>query len=236
MISPLTELNDGLSRLDGPWRQAASDIADTCAALDTPFALRAVLLCLRDMPFHRPLRENSVAASLAEWRGTCSAKHLAVYDLLRRLDLTPKFWMARYLIPPDFPGCSETLRAALRRTDVHDVHNYVTCDLGRGDVLIDVTFPQALAPHGFVVTADWTGDGDFALACTPLETREIAAPADALNAKREWLRALNIGPAAELREEVIQSISALMDRIAPPRERRAALMDTLRTLAHRRPA
>lgn len=220
-----------LSRLDGPWRQVATDIAEAGAALGIAVTLRAILSCLRDMPYRRPAGENSVAASLEQWRGTCSAKHLAVDDLLRRLGFAPKLWMARYVIRPDFPGLSAALRQALRETVVHDLHNYITCDLGEGPILIDVTFPRTLESFGFIVTREWTGHGNFRLACAPpVEVRDVAAPATLVRAKREWLATVNTGRAAELREQVIMGIATLMDRTGAPSDRRGSIRETLRSL------
>lgn len=230
VIAPLQDLGGRIDRLDGPWRDAAADIAGACAALGMAFTLRAILLCLRDMPYRRPMRENSAAAALAEWRGTCSAKHLAVHDLLSRLGLAPRLWMARYLVRPAFPACDAALRRALAETAVHDIHNYITCDLGGGEVLIDVTFPLALERHGFAVTRDWNGKGDFTLACVPAERREIASPAAAEGEKRAWLASVNPGLAGELRERVIGAIAALAGRIPAPSGRRAAIEHTLRGL------
>jgi hypothetical protein len=216
--------------LQGAWRVAAAEIKRLCDAKGISFDLRTVVLCLRDMTYQRPTGGQSGAAALQEWRGTCSTKHLALHDLLSQLGHSPKLKMASFLVDSSFPIQNEELRSRLGVAGVHDVHNFISCDLGRGEVIMDVTFPLAMESLGFTVTRDWDGESDFRLACTPAEVREVDIR-NATQAKQEWLDELNTGGARELRESVILEISRIMTTLKSPLSRSDAIIATLGNVA-----
>lgn len=169
--------------------------------------LRDVLLSLRDMPYARPRGGNTAQDCVSEWTGTCSAKHLAAHDWLTLAGFHPQLWMASYLMNFRQPYFSDALRAATAGTPVYDVHNFLTCDLGQGDIIIDITFPLSWGRYGFPVTEDWDGKGDFTLCCDPQERIALDDLASADDRKRAWLRSLNTGQALRLREAAIMEMA-----------------------------
>ncbi len=226
----LCDLSRQLGRFSGPWRNVGTQIADACLACGVRFDLRVILSCLRDMAYLRPSGGQTVAAALEEWRGTCSTKHLALHDLLTRLGYAPTLKMACFRVGPDFPGQDAQLRSELGALAVYDVHNFLTCDLGNGEIILDVTFPRALKRHGFIVTEDWDGSSSFALACTPDRVEDISVET-ALERKSVWLRELNIGPAMQLRERVILEFGRIMAGLGPSPSRAKAIEATVQSLA-----
>lgn len=137
-----------LRHLPDYWRDHFLDIASRpCKDSSESLSLRNVLLSLRDMPYARPSGGNTVRDCITEWTGTCSAKHMAVHEWLTLMGYAPQFWMACYIMDFSRPYFSDQLRAAASGCPVHDVHNFVTCDLGQGEITIDITFPEHLSHH-----------------------------------------------------------------------------------------
>ncbi|MCC2597282.1 hypothetical protein LKR43_13135 [Pusillimonas sp. MFBS29] len=178
----------------------------TTNPLENPYgypSLRSVLLSLRDMPYARPSRGNTVRDCITEWTGTCSAKHMAAHEWLTLMGHAPQFWMACYIMDFKRPYYSDQLRTAASAYRVYDVHNFVTCDLGHGEITIDITFPAPLGRHGFPITQDWEGNNNFTLCCDPLERIALHDLNSADQHKRSWLQSLNTSKALRLREAAI---------------------------------
>ncbi|WP_298014535.1 hypothetical protein [uncultured Castellaniella sp.] len=174
---------------------------------DEHLALRHVLLSLRDMPYARPVQGNTVRGCITEWTGTCSAKHMAAHEWLTLLGYHPIFWMACYAIDFKQPYFSDQLRAVAKGIEVYDVHNFLTCDLGHGEIIIDITFPAYLGRYGFPVTIDWNGTDDFTLCCNPQNRIALDSIDTADQRKRCWLRSLNTDETYQIREAAIQEMS-----------------------------
>src|SRR5690606_8701395 len=172
-------------------------------------SIRDLLFWLRDMPYERPEGDNSVRNCITQWRGTCSAKHLAAHELLTAMDLSPTFWMANYQLDFSLPFFSDTLRALAMDQVVYDVHNFLTCDFGNGPITIDITFPQNLTALGLPVTATWNGTEHFKLCCTPEQSIEVNVEDQPNEQKNRWLNALNRPTARNVREKAILDISML---------------------------
>ena len=211
------------------WKTVAGEVFKACERAGVPFGLRAVLLCVRDMAYARPERGQTADAALREWCGTCSTKHLAVHQLLHQLGLDPRLKMARFVVDKSIPLQVSKLRSIVEMTPVHDVHNFIECDISGYKTLIDVTFPSSLASYGFTVTKDWSIGQNFQLACMPSEVREVAAET-AVAEKQAWLNELNQETAHILRERVILDLAATMKGMAYATSRSAAIDQTLATL------
>lgn len=115
---------------------------------------------VRSLDYGRP-SDRSVEAMLREGRGTCSAKHLFLFDCLLR----------------DFPECEPRVVHRVYRVDreealrtfgeraaeavppegLVDVHRYLTVELDGRRTVIDATFPGPA----------WDGSSDLPLACGP---------------------------------------------------------------------
>lgn len=106
------------------------------------------------------------------------------------------------------PYYSDALRSSAIDLQVYDVHNFLTCDVGHGDIVIDITFPVSLEDYGFPVTAHWDGKSDFKLCCTPQARIALDDPDSADKRKRAWLGALNTEQGLQLREAGIQEMMA----------------------------
>ncbi|MFT0544904.1 hypothetical protein ACMHYO_00920 [Allopusillimonas ginsengisoli] len=169
-------------------------------------SLPHVLLSLRDMPYARPSGKNTAEACISQWRGTCSAKHLAAHEWLCLMGYQPQLWMASYIIDFNQPYFSDDLRQKTAGFPVYDVHNFLTCDLGHGEIVIDITFPLRLRRHGFPVTEKWDGRSNFTLCCSPLERIALKADESADEHKRLWLNTLNSDETLLLREAAIQEM------------------------------
>ncbi|MDO5679727.1 MAG: hypothetical protein Q4G54_05320 [Pelistega sp.] len=182
-------------------------------ARDGTIPLKAILVAIRDMPYHRPQQGNNAQACLAEWCGTCSAKHLAVHDLLTHLGYQAELWMASYLMRFDKPYFSDALKGRAKKILVYDVHNYLKCTIANKEIIIDVTFPIALAKYGFPVTPSWDGHNNFVLCCQAIEAIKLNADLTANDKKRQWLQELNSAEAIEIRESAIIEMAQFTQNI-----------------------
>ena len=98
---------------------------------------------LRALPYGRP-SDRTVAGMLREGRGTCSTKHLHLYQQLRDrfAGSDPRIVHRVYTAQPQ---------------GVVDVHRYVTAVIGGRRIELDVTFPGD----------PWDGRSPMPLACGP---------------------------------------------------------------------
>lgn len=203
---------DRLALLPSYWQPVLNRLSLECRENGSFLTLPKLLLTIRDMPYRRPMGKAPGAKEcVTQWRGTCSTKHLAVYELLDTLSLDPRMWLACYRLDFMRPYYSEQLRGQAGETPVYDVHNYLTCALSGKSLIIDVTFPEVLGCYGLPVTHSWTGNDDFVLCCAPEAEREVNV-ADADRAKREWLATLNSDEALRLRELAIQELMKVAAR------------------------
>lgn len=215
------EIVERLSGLGADWAALAQALAESCEQAGQVLSLRALLFALREIPFARPNGDNTPEAVLAQWRGTCSGKHLLAYRALDRLALKPRLWMAQYRLSPEIPWLPATLRAQLPALGVWDVHNFLTAELCGRTCRVDLTWPTTLATYGFPVTRHWTAPRDF---CIPVVSA-VAVPvpvADMKRRKNAWLAELN-GVETDLRERAIGALSAFALEHQVPLTRRDAL-------------
>jgi hypothetical protein len=121
--------------------------------------LRDVVNAIKAIPYGRPTQPTA-ARCVAEWRGTCSTKHLLLELVLcerwpetlprlvhRVYRLTGADALARY---------GRNVAAAVPEDGLLDVHRYALILLQGRDVVLDVTFPAA---------DDWDGKSSMPLAC-----------------------------------------------------------------------
>ncbi len=196
-----------LSSLPVYWRPFLKRLTAECKTDGTALSLRTLLFAMRDMPYGRPIdRGDKVRDCITQWRGTCSAKHFAAYELLEALGHSPKLWLACYQLDFSNPYYSDALRIQAKNQKVYDVHNFLTCQLNGTTRIIDITFPVSLGSIGLPVTEQWTGNENFVLCCDCEETRQIKRIEDADDKKQAWLRELNTHEALVLRETAIQEL------------------------------
>ncbi len=157
--------------------------------------LRATVLALSRIPYGRP-KVQSPAGVLAEWRGTCSTKHLLLAAILQERwpELRIALWHRVYRVTKELaharwgPGVAAIVPAV----GLVDVHTYATIQSGPDRITLDVTFPLA----------DWDGKTAIPLACD--DGRDYAAGPDPL-AKKAELVDLYCDPA--VREPFIAALS-----------------------------
>lgn len=210
---PLRLLAHSSDELPCYWRSRLEQLSLECEKEGTELTLKRLLFALRDMPYDRPAgRTNDARECITQWRGTCSAKHLAAYELLHSLALRPQLWLASYQLDFSSPYYSDVIRKLAAGHKVYDVHNYVTCNLNYRPTVIDITFPVSLGAYGLPVTETWTGNEDFVLCCTPKEVRKVQQINDAETMKRGWLKSLNTSKALALRELAIHELMEVAKR------------------------
>ncbi len=120
--------------------------------------LAGAVLAVSRIPYGRP-SVLTPAGVLAEWRGTCSTKHLLVATIIREAwpEIAPRLWHRPYVVTPELAEARWGLAvaAAVPHAGLVDVHTYATLELDGRRVTLDVTFPLA----------QWNGDTDIPLAC-----------------------------------------------------------------------
>jgi hypothetical protein len=144
---------------------------------------------VRNLPYFSGPDRTPLAA-LRNGRGACTAKHMLLRDLLRDLGYRADV----ELVDCDFaaavplvPAMPDELRAFVRTAGVRDIHCWVRLHLGGQGVLLDATWPDSLATHGFAVNAGWTGAGETGPAAKGIVR---ATAEDVLEKKAELLAEL----------------------------------------------
>jgi hypothetical protein len=159
-------------------------------------SLREVVEAVRAVPYGRP-SERSVAGMLREGRGTCSAKHAYLRDLLaeRFPESEPRIVHRVYRIDRDGARArfGPDAARAVPEAGLVDVHRYLTAVVDGRRIPIDATFPGE----------PWDGRSPMPLACGDGEDRPAGADPDA---DKRRLEAEHCDPAA--REPFIAALGA----------------------------
>lgn len=133
------------------------------------FAVISLFHAVRNIPYFST-GERSPEAVLRDNRGACTAKHLLLRDLLRRcgeladVELIEGDFAASMPVVHSMP---DELKMWIRSGGIKDYHCYVVWRGPEREQILDATWPDALARHGFTVNSDWAGEGDTALAIVP---------------------------------------------------------------------
>ena len=215
-----------LYRLGAAWTGLAEDLDRACRRRGRAPTLKDLFFSIRDMPYERPKHGHTPDAVIAEWRGTCSGKHIVLWQALSALHIPTRLFMASHRFEPDDDAVPAVLRPLIPAGGVWDVHNFLTADIEGHRTIIDVTWPLALAKHGFPVTADWETGRDFVLAVRPAEVREVRADDQGTAAKKAWLEELNRSASAS-REAIIEALAAFVRAVSPSRPRAEAIDEAI---------
>ena len=135
--------------------------------------------------------ERSPEAVMRTGRGACTAKHILLRDLLRRQGQVAEVVLAEGDFAAGIPEAASMpvpLRDMIRARGIADFHCYVVWQNAGQPVLLDATWPNALAEQGFAVNSGWGGVGDTALAINPAGIKESAE--DVIAAKARLLLGL----------------------------------------------
>lgn len=199
-------------RISDPVQAADYDTALAAFGSAAGPGVAAVFHAVRAMPY-RSGKDRTPLTALRTGRGACTAKHILLRDLLRARGLRADVELVECdfaaAVPPH-PSMPDALRRAAGAGGVRDVHCWVRLHDGAGDLCLDATWPDAVAPYGFAVNDGWTGRGDTRPAVTGGVVR--AAPEDVLTAKA----ALLAGFTAEerrIRLAFLADLSAWLERL-----------------------
>lgn len=124
---------------------------------------------VRNIPYYSS-GERSPEAVLRDNRGACTAKHILLRDALRHIGETADV----ELIEGDFAismpivrSMPADMQAWIRSGGIRDFHCYVVWRGPEREQILDATWPDSLKAYGFPVNANWTGEGNTALAIKP---------------------------------------------------------------------
>jgi hypothetical protein len=144
---------------------------------------------VRDMPYRRASARDP-EATIAEWQGTCSGKHLLLQALFEELG-----WPATMLLAPhefseqSAPWLPPSLMVEVRGAPVVDVHNFLrvqpAAQLGaEADwMTVDATWPLAARRLGLPVNEALVIGQDSDLAVDPIEIHHVPPEVDAMEMK-----------------------------------------------------
>ena len=154
-------------------------------------ALAAVYHAVRNIPYGA-VGQRDPAHVLAANAGSCSAKHMLLDDLLRRLGHRTRLITIFTHFDagvPDHASYPEELRELLRRGQVPDFHHFLRVEQDGRWLALDATWHDRLGAYGFPVNTGWTGAGDTRPAAKPF--REYPPTADLAALKERLLKELS---------------------------------------------
>lgn len=176
--------------------------------LDFGFAVHLV----RNMPYHRASdrRPETIAR---EWRGTCSGKHYLLDAIAPGLRTPSQLYhgICR-LTRANATHLPDDLRALIPEDGMPDIHTYMRAYIGDRWIVIDATWPTALAQFGFPVATAWDGVSDMPLA---LEVEDEFPVRGDPQAMKEQLLAEHVGPHAAARDRYILGLTAWLAELVP---------------------
>ncbi len=159
-------------------------------------SLREIVETVRAIPYGRP-SERSVAAMLREGRGTCSAKHAYLRDLLAERFPESDPWIVHRVYRIEREGARARFGPGAARAvpdgGLVDVHRYLTAVVEGRRIPIDATFPGA----------PWDGRSPMPLACGDGDDHPAGADPDA---DKRRLEAAHCDPA--VREPFIAALAS----------------------------
>ena len=132
--------------------------------------------------------DRTPLAALRSGCGACTAKHIILRDLLRRIGMRADV----EIVEGDFAAAiplhasqPADLQDMIRQRGVTDFHCRVRLQRPKGDLRLDATWPDDLAVYGFAVNRTWTGAGDTLQAIQDVVVR--SSDEDVLGAKARLL-------------------------------------------------
>lgn len=163
----------------------------THVTLDGGAGVVQAYAAVQSMPYHSG-NDRTPLAALLSGRGACTAKHLVLRDVLRRVGCAAEV----EIVEGDFasgipvhPTMSAELQAMVRDRGITDFHCRVRLGASGEGPALDATWPPALAKWGFPVEAGWSGTGDTLQAIADVTVR--ARDEDVLGTKARLLAALS---------------------------------------------
>ena len=176
---------------------------------DAPLDAGAASALVRDMPYRRASSRDP-EATIAEWRGTCSGKHILLQALFEEFGLPATMILALHEFTEESaPWLPAELLAEVARAPVADVHNFLRVQSGpEADwMTVDVTWPMAGRGLGMPVNEAFVPGRDMDVAADPIEIQHVPSDGDPTELKARMLAAL--GPEQLERRELF--LAALID-------------------------
>lgn len=169
----------------------------------TPDFARTVTL-VQDMPYKRASARDPETI-IREWQGTCSGKHYLVARLAAELGVPSQLYHGCHRFTREnTPYLPEHLRDQLPAEGLPDVHTFLRAFVHVRWIVVDATWPAALAAQGFPATAEWDGTQDMVLGA-PVE-KELVVRGDAQSVK-EQLLAEHCGEHLEARDRFLNGLA-----------------------------
>ena len=209
------------------------DVERACQQFKQPFGLRELLFCIRDIPYGRPTSPRDPASVLADWKGTCSGKHLLARAILASMGLRSKLFCLPYRLDDAVEGLPREVVQPYVGRGLWDVHNYLELETVTGAVTVDVTWSRDLADFGFPTTLAWDGAQNFRIAAPIGVPIQVANDADLNTVKDQLLQSLNSAPARTLREQYIEDLSAFASKHSTRSDRVNGVLGTLKDIRQR---
>jgi hypothetical protein len=213
-----------------PIRVFVDDVASMCDTYGQPFGLRELLFCIRDIPYGRPTLPRDPLSVLADWKGTCSGKHLLAARVLDIMGVGSRLYCRPYRLDDAQIALPHCVTQPYVGHDIWDVHNYLEIDAAAGRLKVDVTWSQELVGVGFCVTLYWDEFTNFRIAAPPGKAIPVRNPATLNDTKELILSCLNTVSARALREHYILDLAAFANRHSPALRRDEGIALTLQTI------
>ncbi|CAN7508940.1 hypothetical protein LJR230_003428 [Trinickia sp. LjRoot230] len=219
--------------LDAPIRAFVDDVARVCDAHGQPCGLREVLFCIRDIPYGRPAAPRDPLSVLADWKGTCSGKHLLASRVLEFIGANARLLCQPYRLDDARDTLPRDVVQPYLGRGIWDVHNFLVVDTAARPLKVDLTWSRQLAGFGFPTTLVWDGASDFQIAAPQGHALTIDHPAELNDQKEALLQRLNSPAARALRERYIADLAAFATCHCPLRSREASMAGTLADIRER---
>ena len=157
------------STLTEDYARALDAFIERHSASSQKSSVVALFHAVRNIPYFSS-GDRTPEAVLRDNRGACTAKHILLRDLLRRIGESADVEIIEGDFAASMPPVStmpEALRSWISSGGITDYHCYVVWRGPEREQILDATWPDSLAAYRFSVNADWDGAGDTALAIIP---------------------------------------------------------------------
>jgi hypothetical protein len=186
-------------------------------AADATLDAAAAFALVRDMPYRRA-SSPAAEASIAEWRGTCSGKHILLQALFEELGLATTMILAPHEFTEEgAPWLPPVLLDEVRRAPVADVHNILRVQPAfEADwMTVDATWPLGAGALGLPVNEAFVAGSDMAIAADPIEVHHVPPDVDPTEMKRRILDDLSVEQ-LERREAFLLALMDWLEESLPP--------------------
>lgn len=222
--------------IDAPIRGFVDSLARACDANGQPCGLREILFCIRDIPYGRAAAPRDPLSVLADWRGTCSGKHLLASRVLRIMGTGTTLYCQPYRLDDALDSLPFDVVQTYVGQGIWDVHNFLEIGTPAGPLKVDLTWSRELANVGFPATVAWDGVSSFRIAAPPGQAIPVERPAELNDKKEALLQHLNSPVARTLRERYIEDLAAFASRHSPLHSRDEGMEGTLVDIRERQAA